>query len=96
MPMQDPAVSKPKKDSSDVWRAGSPREEAKTLARLIGKNGDSIADLRRLILVSPEEELELREWAASTSPAVAVGIENMLRFRMAVLAEFDRLLASSQ
>ena len=39
---------------------------------------------------------ELVEWAACSSPLVAVRIENMLRFRKAVLAEFDRLLASAQ
>jgi hypothetical protein len=91
MPVQDLCATKPKKES-DLWRPGSPREEAKTLVRLIGRNGDSIDDLRRLISVTPAEELELREWAACSSARVAVGIETMIRFRAQVASEFDRLV----
>ena len=65
------------------------------LYRLVGRNGDSVDSLRRLISVTPAEKGELRDWAASSSPRVAVGIEHMLRFRNAVLAEFDRLLKTA-
>jgi len=44
-----------------------------------------------LISVSDRELTELHEWAACSSPAVAVGIENMLKFRSKVAREFDRL-----
>ena len=64
------------------------------LYKLLGRNGDSAESLRRLITVTPAEQIELRDWAASSSTHVAAGIENMLRFRNAVLAEFDRLAQS--
>jgi hypothetical protein len=95
MPPQNQVATKRKKNP-DLWRPGSPHEEAKTLVRLIGKNGDTADTLRELIRVNDGELIELREWAASSPAPVAVGIEGMLRFRNAVLAEFDRLLASSQ
>ncbi len=66
------------------------------LYNLLGRNGDSADSLRRLISVTPAEEAELRGWAAISSPAVAVGIENALRHRNAVLAAFDRFVASPQ
>ena len=58
---------------------------------LVGKNGDTAETLRELISVSDRELTELHEWAACSSPAVAVGIENMLKFRSKVAREFDRL-----
>lgn len=81
----------PKRDG-DTWRTGSPREEARALFRMIGRNGDGVETLRQLIGVNDRELAELRAWAACTSPTIAVRIENMLRFRNAVLVEFDRLL----
>lgn len=62
--------------------------------RLVGKNGDTAETLRELISVSDRELTELHEWAACSSPAVAVGIENMLKFRSKVAREFDRLAQS--
>ena len=83
----------PKKDS-DPWRPGSPLVEAAALVKLIGRNGDDVESLRALIGVSDAELAELREWAASSSPVIAVGIENMIRFRAQVALEFERLVRS--
>ena len=77
---------------SDFWRAGSAVGEARVLFRLL-KNGDDAQSLRQVISVSPTELAELKAWAASSSPAVAVGIDNMLRFRSKALAEFNRLVS---
>jgi hypothetical protein len=84
-----------RKKEADLWRVGSPKEEARELYKMLGRNGDSADSLRRLISVTTAEEVELRDWAASSSPRVAVGIEHMLTFRNAVLAEFDRLVGNS-
>ena len=81
--MRDSDIPKKKKDS-DPWRAGSPAIEALALFRLVGKNGDTAETLRELISVSDRELTELHEWAACSSPAVAVSIENMLKFRSKV------------
>jgi len=91
--MRDSDIPKKKKDS-DPRRAGSPAIEALALFRLVGKNGDTAETLRELISVSDRELTELHEWAACSSPAVAVGIENMLKFRSKVAREFDRLAQS--
>jgi hypothetical protein len=83
------------KHDPSVWRTGSAREEARSLFAMLqrNRNGDDIQTLRELISISAREEAELREWAAFSSPTVAVGIENMLCFRAAVLVAFDRLVA---
>jgi hypothetical protein len=80
------------KRDPDLWRVGSAKIEALALHALLGRNGDDVESLRRLISVSPTEQAELAEWAACSPPAVAVGIENMLRFRSEVAREFDRLV----
>jgi|SRR5882762_7801707 len=81
---------------ADSWRTGSAIAEAHMLYKLLGRNGDSAESLRRLISVTPTEEIELRDWAACSSPRVAVGIDAMLHYRQEVLRHFDRLVASSQ
>ena len=84
----------PKKKDSDPWRPGSPAIEAAALFRLVGSNGDSIDDLRRLIAVSPAEEVELRQWCES-EPELRDRIEGMIYFREAVLAAFDALVENA-
>jgi len=84
----------PKKEV-DLWRPGSPSIEATALFRLVGRNGDSIEDLRRLISISAREEAELRELAAFSSPTVACGIERMISFRRQVLLHFDDLVENA-
>ena len=81
---------------ADLWRVGSAREEARALYKMLGRNGDDVQSLRSLIMVSPTDEQELRDWATCSSPRVAVGIEAMLHYRQEVLRHFDRLIASSQ
>src|SRR5258708_15947231 len=83
------------KRNEDLWRPGSPTVEAEGLFRLAGKNGDTIETLRELIGVNDRELTELREWAACSSPAIAVGIEKMIDFRTAVLDEFNRLVENA-
>ncbi len=80
----------------DVWRTGSAKQEALAVYAMLGKNGDSIESLRQLIAVSPTEKSELEEWAACSSPAIALGIENMLRFREKVLEEFDHRVENAR
>ena len=81
---------------ADLWRVGSAREEARALYKMLGRNGDDVQCLRSLIMVSPTDEQELRDWAACSTPRIAVGIETILHYRQEVLRQFDRLVASSQ
>lgn len=81
------------KRDPDLWRPGSAATEARCIFEMVGRNGDDVNSLRRLIGVSASEEAELREWAACAPPATAVGIEHMIRFRAAVLAEFETLVS---
>jgi hypothetical protein len=80
-----------KKKDSDLWRPGSPAIEALALFRLVGKNGDSIDDLRTLIGVSAEEKNELDAWCLR-EPRLKRKIEGMVNFRELVLAEFNSLV----
>ena len=78
----------------DLWLTGNAKEEAKTLARLIGNNGDTIETLRELISVSPAEEAELRTWTACSPSLARTRIDNKLRFRAEVLEQLERLVSS--
>ncbi len=80
----------------DVWRTGSAKQEALAVYAMLGKNGDSIESLRQLIAVSPIEKAELEEWAACSSPAIALGIEHMISYRRQVLLQFDRLVENAR
>src|SRR5258707_452309 len=80
---------------ADSWRTGSPIAEARMLYKLLRRNGDSADSLRRLISVTPAEEIELRDWAACSSPCVPVGIEAMITYRRQVLLQFNSLLANA-
>jgi hypothetical protein len=81
----------------DVWRTGSAREEARCLFEMLqrNRNGNDVQTLRELIGVNDKEREELATWAGSSSPSVAVRIENMIRFRAQVLSEFDRLVENA-
>jgi hypothetical protein len=72
-----------------VWRTGPPSTEARALFLAAGRNG-GIEHMRELISVSVKEKTELAEWAAA-EPELADKIETMIRFRVQVLAEFDRI-----
>ena len=79
--------------ASDSWRVGSPAVEAAALFRLLRRgNGYTVESLRQLIAVSPADKRELMEWAALSSPSIAVRIDGMIAFREEVLAAFDRLV----
>ena len=71
-----------------VW----PKWEARCLVQLLGKNGHAIDKLRELIRVTPKEEAILRV-SALHSPILAENIERVLRFRVHVAEEFERLIA---
>ena len=77
----------------DVWRVGAASVEAAALFRLLRRgNGDTVESLRQLIAVSPADKRELMEWAALSSPTIAVRIEAMVAYREEVLAAFDHLV----
>jgi hypothetical protein len=89
--LRESEVPKKKKAAGDLWRPGPPAIEAAALSRLIGKNGDSIDDLRALIGVSPEEKNELDLWCLR-EPRLKRKIEGMVYFRELVLAAFNSLV----
>jgi len=61
------------------------------LFALVGRNGDTLKSLRKLIAVPPRIETALRAYAAATPEAREL-IERALRFRADVLLEFERLI----
>lgn len=61
------------------------------MVQLLGKNGHTIDNLRELIRVTPKEEAILRA-SALHSPILAEHIERVLRYRVQVAQEFERLI----
>jgi hypothetical protein len=83
------------RDSSHwLESTASPREEARILAAMVGKNGNSLESIRELIHVPPKMEQALRLYA-SRHPEDAKGIESVLRFRRRVEEEFERLCGAA-
>ena len=74
-----------------AWRCAEPKWEARCLVQLLGKNGHTIDKIRELIRVTPKEEAILRA-AALNSPILAEHIERVLRYRVQVAEEFERLI----
>ncbi len=74
-----------------LWSTGSVLHEAREFAAMLGRNGNTIEDLRACIGISDVELKELNEWAEA-EPRIATHIQKMVRFRRAVLGEFDCLL----
>lgn len=78
--------------TDDLLQAGqSARGEARSLYRLIGKDGNTVAGIRELIAVPPNLENILREFARR-DPAEAHWIATSLRFRKLVARHFERLV----
>lgn len=75
----------------DIWDARAPAFEARGLLALLGKEGNTVNDIRRLIEVPPEIEASLRAFAR-LNPQEGFEIEHMLLFREKVAEEFERLL----
>ena len=63
--------------------------EAEWLFRSIGRNGDDVASLRRVILVPPAVKRKFRAFARRHPEGT--WIEKALAYRRAVLEEFDKL-----
>ena len=61
------------------------------MVQLLGKNGHTIDKLRELIRVTPKEEAILRASALHSS-ILAEHIERVLRYRVQVAQEFERLI----
>ena len=74
-----------------AWRCTEPKWEARCLVQLLGKNGHTIDKLRELIRVTQKEEAILRA-SALHSPILAEHIEQVLRYRVQVAQEFERLV----
>ena len=74
-----------------TWCCTEPKLEARCLVQLLGKNGHTIDKLRELIRVTPKEEGILRV-SALHSPILAEHIERVLRYRVQVAQEFERLI----
>lgn len=69
----------------------SPASEARGLYRMLGA-GSTVEELRELIRVTPKTERTLRAFARKYAED-AHWIEATLKFRQAVLLEFERLVA---
>ena len=69
----------------------SPRLEAKALLALVSRGINTVAEMRRLIAVSPKERSELISWARNR-PELADRIESSLKFRAEVLFAFEAQL----
>lgn len=78
-------------DEGGVWRCAEAKWEARCLVQLLGKNGHTIDKLRELIRVTPKEEAILRA-SALHSPILAEHIKRVLRYRVQVAEEFERLI----
>ena len=74
-----------------AWGCAEPKSEARSLFQLLGRNGHTIDKLRELIRVTPKEEAILRA-SALDSPILAGHIERVLRYRVQVAEEFERLI----
>jgi hypothetical protein len=70
----------------------SPREEARSLFAMIGRNGDTIDSIRELIAVPSDVEQALRLYI-QRHPEDAAGIERVIEFRKRVAQQFERLAA---
>ena len=68
-----------------------PREEARNLVALIGRNGNTVESIRQLIAVPANIEQALKHYAR-LHPQDAEGVEIVLEFRRLVAKEFDRLV----
>ena len=70
----------------------SPRQEARALFAMIGRNGDTVESIRELIAVPPRIEHLLRLYLRQ-HPEDSDGVERALEFRRRVSEEFELLTA---
>jgi hypothetical protein len=66
--------------------------EAREFARMLGRNGHTIAELRAVIAIDRETLADMREWER-LNPQIAPKLRRIVRYRERVLAEFEKLLA---
>ncbi len=83
-------ITRPDQEFWDNSAFCKPSKEAVGLVALEGINGATFASIRSGIMVSPAEERCLRLFRAKEH------VDQLLRYRAAVLIEFDKLLKSSQ
>ena len=67
----------------------TPREEARSLFAMIGRNGDTVESIRELIAVPPNIEDALLLYAAR-HPEDAPGIKRVIEFRRQVAEKFEQ------
>src|SRR6266478_2830766 len=84
-------VSPTELPNEPLWSTGSVLYEAREFVAMLGRNGNTVEDLRACIGISDAELKVLNEWAEA-EPRIATHIQKMVRFRRAVLGEFDCLL----
>ncbi len=91
--VQSPPVAAQESEAAEpwLWSAASPQAEARLLFSMIGRNGDSLESIRELISVPPHVETLLRAFAQE-HPEHGAGIEGILRYRLEVGREFERLV----
>jgi hypothetical protein len=70
----------------------SPKEEARALFAMIGRNGVNVESIRELIAVPAETERALRLYL-HRHPEDAEGVQRVLEFRIRVAEQFERLIA---
>ena len=75
------------------FELGDPKAEARSLLRLVGRNGDTIETVRELIGVSPRTERLLLAYGRK-HPEDEPGILRILKFRQQVANEFEKLASN--
>jgi hypothetical protein len=66
------------------------RLEAETLADMVSRGVDSADRMRRLIVISPDEQQDLRK---SFRPGL---VEDLVKFRIEILRQFESLIRADR
>jgi hypothetical protein len=74
-------------DVNGYWSGGSPKEEAKSLFRLMEKGDVPLNEMLDLIRASDRDRTVLAEWVAA-NPSMKVLVDRALRHRESVEREF--------
>lgn len=86
----DPGLAEetlPLYDVEGYWSGGSPKEEGKSLYRLMQKRSVPLDKMLDLIRASPKDKAMLAEWA-EVNPRMKALVDRALRHRVSVEREF--------
>src|SRR5271169_6858008 len=77
-------------NEQEVWSAGMPRDEAKSLLAFAARSGETLSDVIALVGLNPREMRELLTFVEQ-NPQTASGVERALHFRVRVADELESL-----